>query len=75
MLLGELYCGNALRKVWSMCQVAIAAISVVLAVLLVFKELKVPFRNVSAGWEFGTLWLGVYRYDVRRSREPLVGVS
>ena len=58
-----------------MCQVAIAAISVVLAVLLAFRELKVPLRNVSAGCEFGTFWPGVYRSKVRRSREPLVGVS
>jgi hypothetical protein len=35
----------------------------------------VPFKNVSAGWEFGSDWLGVYRSDVKRSREQFVGVS
>jgi hypothetical protein len=75
VLLKGLYWGNALRKPWSICQVAMAAVSVVLAVWLLFKELNVPFRNVSAGWEFGTFWLGVYKSRVRRSKEPLVGVS
>jgi hypothetical protein len=54
---------------------AIAAISVVFAVLFVFRELNVPFMKVSAGWEFGRTWGGVYKFDVRRSREPLVGLS
>ena len=58
-----------------MCHIAIPAISVVLAVLLTFSELNVPFKNVSAGCESGRVCCGVYKSDVRRSREQLVGVS
>jgi hypothetical protein len=51
------------------------AISVVFAVLFAFNELKVPFKKLSAGCDFGSTCWGVYRLDVRRSREQLVGVS
>jgi hypothetical protein len=44
-----------------MCHTAIAAVSVVLAVLFGFRELKVPFAHVYSGYE-ALYWLvaGVY---------------
>jgi len=74
VLLGA-YCGKAPRNPWSMCQIAIPANSVVFAVLFTFSELNVPFKKVFPDCELGRTWGGVYRFVVRRSREPLVGVS
>jgi hypothetical protein len=51
--------GKAPKNPWSICQIAMPAVSVVFAVLLIFNELKVPFKNVSAGCELGCTCSGV----------------
>lgn len=70
-----LYSEKLPKKLCSMCQMAMAEISVVLAVKFGFCELKVPLRKVAAGCEAGSFSAGIDTLEVRRSSEPLVGVS
>ena len=54
---------------------AMAHISVVLAVKSRFWELNVPLRNVPGGFDSGRSFGGIDTPPVRRSIEPFVGVS